>query len=155
MKRAIVILLLGFLLPIFSWGQTKEHAGLITRPSDHSVSKTVDLLKSAIEEMDLKVIAEIDHAEAAAKSGLQLRPTHTLLFGNPNVGTKLMQTDQRTGLDLPLRILVWEQEGGKVFITFHNPTQLAELNQLSGHQDVLQKMQGVLDTLVQKVKQTK
>lgn len=98
------------MLPVFAWAQTGENTGLITRPSDHSMAKTITLLKSAIEDMGLKVIAEIDHAEAAAKNKLQLRPIYALLFGNPNVGTKLMQADQHAGLDLPLRILVWQQE---------------------------------------------
>lgn len=151
MKRAVVFLFFCFMVPVLAWGQVGENTGLITRPSSHSMPITLDLLKAAIEEMDLKIIEEIDHAAAAAKNGLQLRPTTVLLFGNPRVGTKLMQADQRAGLDLPLRMLVWEQEGEKVFISYYNPQQLAEVYALKDQKDVVQKMQGVFEKLAQKV----
>lgn len=155
MKRAVIFLFFSFMLPVLAWAQGGENTGLITRPSSHSMQITIDLLKTAIEEMDLKIIEEIDHAAAAAKNGLHLRPTTVLLFGNPKVGTKLMQADQRAGLDLPLRMLVWEQEGNKVFVSYYNPQQLAEVYELKDHQEVVQKMQVVLEKLAQKVYETK
>lgn len=100
--------------------------------------------------MDLEVIAEVAHGQAAAKSGLDLRPTHLLLLGNPEVGTKLMQADQRAGLDLPLRMLVWENEQGEVFVSYHDPLALSQTYQLEEQEEILQKMQGVMETLARK-----
>src|SRR5262245_12701217 len=66
----------------------------------------------------IEVFAHIDHAAAASKVGLPLRPTEVLIFGNPKAGTPLMQSRQTIGLDLPLRALVWEDEAGKVWLTY-------------------------------------
>ena len=101
--------------------------------------------------MDLKVIAEVNHAQAAAENGLELRPTHLLLFGNPKVGTQLMQADQRAGLNLPLRMLIWQNEQGNVFVSYRNPVYLSQTFQLEEQKEILQKMQGVLEKLAQKV----
>ena len=70
------------------------------------MDETVERLKAALEETELKVISEVNHARAASQNDLKLNPTHLILFGNPGVGTRLMQADARVGLDLPLRILV-------------------------------------------------
>lgn len=150
MKKSIPFLLSFLLVSVSAWAQTGESAELVTRSGTQSVDQTVELLKAAIAEMDLKVIAEIDHAQAAAENGLDLRPTHVLLFGNPQVGTKLMQADQRAGLDLPLRMLVWENEQGEVFVSYHDPANLSQTYQLEEREEVLQKMQGVLEKLAQK-----
>jgi uncharacterized protein (DUF302 family) len=71
-------------------------------------------------------MADIDHAAAAQKVGLFLRPTRLLIFGNPQAGTPLMQSRQTIGLDLPLRVLVWEDEAGKVWLTYHRLEFLAK-----------------------------
>lgn len=119
------------------------------------MAKTVEVLKSAIQEMGLNLVAEIDHAQAAAKNGLELRPTYLLLFGNPNVGTQLMHADQRAGLDLPLRLLVWQNEQGKVFVSYHDPLMLANTYQLQGKKEILQKMREMLQKLTRQVEQAK
>jgi uncharacterized protein (DUF302 family) len=152
MKKITFFLFFSCMLPLFALSQGNEKTALITRPSAHSMEQTLDLLKGALDEMGLTLIAEIDHAAAAAKNGLELRPTHTLIFGNPQVGTRLMQADQRAGLDLPLRLLIWQQEGGKVFISHHSPLQLAETYRLKQQTEVLEKMQGVFEKLTQKVR---
>lgn len=137
------------LLSHITKAQNEENGSLVTQSSIHSYTKTVELVKSAIEEKGLKVIAEIDHAQAAAGSNLDLRPTLTLLFGNPEVGTKLMQADQRAGLDLPLRMLVWENEDGEVFVSYHSPLDLLKTYRLKNQVEVLQKMKGMLENLIQ------
>jgi uncharacterized protein (DUF302 family) len=92
-------------------------ADLVTLPSAHGASKTVERLKSLLRQEMIQVFADIDHAAGAQKAGLPLRPTRLLVFGNPQAGTPLMQSQQTIGLDLPLRILVWEDEAGKVWLT--------------------------------------
>ncbi len=71
------------------------------------------------------VLARIDHAAAAANVGLELRPTEVLIFGNPRAGTPLMQAAQTIGIDLPLKALVWQDEGGKTWLAYNEPKWLA------------------------------
>ena len=115
MKESIFsIFLFLFLSTSLLKAQSAEQAGLITASSAHSVAESVELLKTAIGEMGLNIVAEVAHAQPAGRNSLELRPTYVLLFGNPEVGTKLMQADQGAGLDLPLRMLIWENDEGKV-----------------------------------------
>lgn len=131
-----------------SFAQTGEE--IVTQPSSYTMDETVDVLKAAMEEMDLNLMEEVDHGQAAADHALELRPTKVLIFGNPRVGTQLMKADQRAGLDLPLRILVWENEDGRVFLTYRSPSSLQEDFALEEQQEVLDKMSYALDKLSQK-----
>lgn len=152
MKKSIfLIIIFLFFSTGLVRGQSAEQAGLITNSSAHSMAESVEILKAAIGEMGLNIVAEVDHAQAAGRNDLELRPTYLLIFGNPEVGTKLMQADQGAGLDLPLRMLVWENEEGKVMISYHDPIELQENYQLSGQKEILENMQEVMKKLAQKV----
>ena len=85
----------------------------------------MDRLAEAVTARGMSVMARIDHAGAAARVGLELRPTEVLIFGNPRAGTPLMQSAQTLGIDLPLRALVWQDEQGKVFLGYYDPQWLA------------------------------
>jgi uncharacterized protein (DUF302 family) len=91
--------------------------GLITVPSAFSVRETIERLAAFAASHGLNVFARIDHADGAAKVGLQLRPTELVLFGHPKGGTPLMQDRQTAGIDLPLKALAWEDADGKVWLT--------------------------------------
>jgi len=78
-----------------------------------SVKETIDRVASIVQSKGLTVFARIDHADNAAKQGLQLRPTELIIFGNPKVGTVLMQDKQTSGIDLPVKALAWQDEGWK------------------------------------------
>jgi len=108
-------------------------ADLVTLPSAHSVTETVQRLKSLLSQTNIQVFADTDHTEGAQKVGLPLRPTRSLIFGNPQAGTPLMQRQQTMGLDLPLRVLVWEDAAGKVWLTYHRPEFLAQRHQILDH----------------------
>jgi len=99
-----------------------------TVQSAHGFAETVDRLTKAIESRGAKVAATVDHAKAAGSVDMKLRPTTVVIFGNPKLGTPLMQTNQTAGLDLPLRVLVWEDEDGKVNLGYWPPAMLAELH---------------------------
>lgn len=99
--------------------------GLVTCPSAYGMAETVTRLKAFLAEKALHLFAHIDHAAAAQEIGLSLRPTQVLIFGNPRAGTPLMQSTQAIGLDLPLRVLIWEDEGGTVWLTYTEPHYLA------------------------------
>jgi uncharacterized protein (DUF302 family) len=99
--------------------------GLITIPSNYSARQTLDRLETALRAAEVTIFARIDHAGGAAAVGLALRPTEVLIFGNPKGGTPLMQAEQKIGLDLPLRVLAWEDEAGNASLTYTDLQWLA------------------------------
>jgi uncharacterized protein (DUF302 family) len=113
---------------------------LIVKESKLNVKETIDALTAALKAKGITIFARINHAAGAKKAGLELRPTELLLFGNPKLGTPLMQTDQRVGLDLPMKVLAWQDANGKVFVTYADPTSLKVRYKLDGKEPILQKM---------------
>jgi uncharacterized protein (DUF302 family) len=113
---------------------------LVTLPSAHGVTETVERLEALLAQKGIEVFAHIDHAAAARKVGLSLRPTQVLIFGNPRAGTPLMQGRQTIGLDLPLRVLVWEDAEGKVWLTYRRVEELARRHHVSGHDEAVQAL---------------
>ena len=111
--------------------------GVVTVPSAHDLASTVERLKALLAQKGIELFADVDHAAAARKVGLTLRPTRVLIFGNPKAGTPLMQGRQTIGLDLPLRILVWEDEAGKVWLTYHRLEYLAERHRVQGQENAV------------------
>ena len=106
-------------------GDTTMTAGLTTLPSAHGAKETMDRLEAAIRAKGMVVFARIDHAAGAAEVGLPLRPTELLIFGHAKAGTPLMQAVQAIGIDLPLKALVHEDEAGKVWLSYNQPSWLA------------------------------
>ena len=115
-------------------------ADLVTLPSAHGASQTVERLKSLLAQKGIQVFADIDHAAGAKNVGLPLRPTRVLIFGNPQAGTPLMESQQTIGLDLPLRVLVWEDEAGKVWLTYHRPEFLARRHHVLDHDEAVKAL---------------
>ncbi|HEU5053035.1 MAG TPA: DUF302 domain-containing protein [Hanamia sp.] len=105
--------------------------GLITTQSDYSVKETIDRVASIVQSKGLTVFARIDHGDNAAKQGLQLRPTELIIFGNPKAGTVLMQDKQTSGIDLPVKALAWQDEEGKVWLTYNDTNWIANRHGLS------------------------
>ena len=120
LKAALVALVAGF-----AGGPAIAAEGLVTRTSDHSALDTLDRLESAAKARGLTIFARIDHAAGAAAIGQELRPAAVLIFGNAKGGTPLMQEEQTIGLDLPLKVLVWQDEKGVVRIGYNDPAWLA------------------------------
>jgi len=121
---------------------------LVTLPSAHSATKTVERLKSLLSGKKIKLFADVDHAAGAQQVGLSMRPTRLLIFGNPQAGTPLMQSRQTIGLDLPLRVLVWEDEAGKAWLTYHRPELLAKRHHVLGHDEAFKSLSAGLAALV-------
>jgi len=99
--------------------------GMTASPSDHGPKQTMDRLAAAVAKRGMAILARIDHAAAAAKVGMELRPTEVLIFGNPKAGTPLMQAVQTIGIDLPLKALVWQDAAGKTWLAYNDPPWLA------------------------------
>src|ERR1700680_3111968 len=106
--------------------------GLVTIASKFSVKEAIDRLEANLKAKDITVFARIDHAAGAASVAMPLRPTELLIFGNPKAGTPLMQSNQTMGIDLPLKILGWQDAGGKVWLTYNEPSWLARRHRLGG-----------------------
>src|SRR5580704_12243282 len=100
--------------------------GLTTVPSAHSAKATIDRLEADVKSKGITVFARVDHAAGAKEAGMALRPTELLIFGNARGGTPLMQAKQTIGIDLPLKALAWEDADGKVWLSYNEPTWLAE-----------------------------
>src|SRR5271155_3532389 len=98
--------------------------GIIHLSSPHSVSETLARLETIVQAKGLTILARIDHSGDAAKVGLKMRPTKLLIFGNPKAGTPLMIASPSIAIDLPIKILVWEDGAGKVWISYNDPFYL-------------------------------
>jgi uncharacterized protein (DUF302 family) len=104
--------------------------GLIDIPSSHSVDETVTKLEGILQAKGITLFALVDHSGEAAKAGMKMRPTKLLIFGNPRAGTPVMLAAPSSAIDLPLKILVWEDDQGKVWITYNSPSYLQERHNL-------------------------
>jgi len=145
MKNIITTLGLIILLA----GHANADDGLITTKSRYNVDETLDRLESVVKKKGLTVFARIDHAAGAKKVGQELRPTRLLIFGNPKVGTLLMQSNQVAGIDLPMKALAWEDADGQVWLTINTAGYLAKRHSICDREEVVRKMTAALDKFVQ------
>ena len=104
----------------------EKNDGIITIPSNHSVEETLEKLKAILQSRGITLFALIDHSGEAAKAGMEMRPTKLLIFGNPKGGTPVMLAAPSSAIDLPLKILIWEDAQGKVWVTYNGPMYLQE-----------------------------
>jgi len=95
--------------------------GIIDIPSNTSVNETVEKLMGILQAKGVTLFALVDHSGEAEKVGMKMRPTKLLIFGNPKAGTPVMIAAPRSAIDLPLKILIWEDAEGKVQITYNSP----------------------------------
>jgi uncharacterized protein (DUF302 family) len=117
---AAFVLMSGFALPAAA-----QDAGLVTRPSAHAPRVTLDRFAAAVREAGWIVFAEVDHAAAAQAVGLTLRPRTVVLFGNPRTGTPAMAANPTLAIDLPMRVLVWQDDAGATQVTRSTGQDLA------------------------------
>lgn len=121
--------------------------GIIDKPSNHSVEQTVDGLKNILQSKGVMLFALIDHSGEAEKVGMKMPPTKLLIFGNPKAGTPLMLTAPSSAIDLPLKVLIWEDTQGKVWVSYNSPEYLQERHSLPP--ELLQNI-AVVETLATK-----
>ena len=123
---------------------TFSDRGIITQPSQHSVDRTVERLTVQLQAKGVTLFALVDHSGEAAKVGMKLPPTKLVIFGNPKAGTPLMLAAPSVAIDLPLKILVWEDAQGKVWLSYNSP---AYLQQRHGLPEALLPNIAVVDAL--------
>ena len=124
--------------------------GMISVKSAHSVATTADRLENILKAKGMKVFNRINHAAGAASVGKELRPTELIIFGNPKVGTPLMQCSHSIAIDLPQKALIWEDAGGQVWFSYNDPQFLALRHATQGCDAVLQKVAGALANFASK-----
>ncbi len=118
--------------------------GIISVKSSHEVKATADRLENTLKQKGMTVFIRINHAEGAQKVGKKLRPTELVVFGNPKVGTPLMQCSQSTAIDLPQKALIWEDDQGQVWLSYNDPNYLVERHGITGCDEVIKKIEKAL-----------
>jgi uncharacterized protein (DUF302 family) len=141
-------LLVGLAVPAAAAvNRLNNKSGIVDVPSNHSVDETVERLKVILQSKGITLFALIDHSGEAAKVGMKMPPTKLLIFGNPKAGTPLMLAAPSIATDLPLKILVWEDGQGKVWLSYNSPEYLKERHGLP--QDLLRNI-AIVETLAAK-----
>ncbi|MGB2604328.1 MAG: DUF302 domain-containing protein [Candidatus Sulfotelmatobacter sp.] len=121
--------------------------GIVDKPSNHTVEQTVDRLKNILQAKGVTLFAVIDHSGEAEKVGMKMPPTKLLIFGSPKAGTPLMLAAPSIAIDLPLKILVWEDAQGKVWVSYNSAAYLQQRHGLPS--ELLQNI-AVVETLAVK-----
>ncbi len=123
------------------------NSGIINKPSNHSVDQTVEKLKGILRAKGVTLFAMVDHSGEAEKVGIKMPPTKLLIFGSPKAGTPLMLAAPTSAIDLPLKILIWEDAERKVWLSYNSPAYLQERHGLP--QELLQNI-AIVETLATK-----
>lgn len=129
--------------------QESTAEGLVVVESAHSVEETQRRLEQALEANDLIVVAVVAHDENAAAADLRLRPTRLVIFGNPQVGTQLMQAERTVAIDLPQKMLIWEDDAGIVRLAYNDPSYLASRHGIDDLDELLGNVADALHDLAE------
>lgn len=121
--------------------------GLVQVISKHNFESTYEIIKNTLDaNPNIGILAEVDHTSNAKRVGLELPKTKLILFGNPNLGTPLMQSSRSIAIDLPQKILIWEGDG-KVFLTYNDPEYLLKRHGITDKDTIAEKIAGALATI--------
>ena len=129
-------------------GGSPGAGGIVTVVSGASFDSTLARLERAVVAKGLTVAAKVDHAAAAKRAGLALRPTTLVIAGNPAAGTPLMLADQTMAVELPLRFLVWQGDDGKARVSYDPIKAIAARHKLTGRDELLTRMTGAIESIV-------
>ncbi len=147
MKKTIYLFFsLAFIHQV--WAQ--DNAGLTTVKSSHNVAQTTQRLSKILIEKGMKIFATIDHAKNAQAIGIKIPDTTLIIFGNPKIGSKLMHCQTSIAIDLPMKILISEDDQHDVGITYNNPSYLKNRHQVQGCDKVFSKVSQALAKITYK-----
>jgi uncharacterized protein (DUF302 family) len=116
--------------------------------SAYSVTETLDRLEAILKQKGITVFARVDHAAGAEKVGLEMNDTQLLIFGNPRMGTPLMNEQILMGLDLPMKMLAWKDDSGQTWLAYTRAEALQQRHQLK-NQQIIEKMSKALEAMSQ------
>ncbi len=145
------VLLIFLFFTMSTLGLASE--GLITLKSNHSVEHTSDNLVNALKSKGMTVFKVIDHQKGGQSVGKELRPTTVVIFGNPKIGTSLMQCAQTAAIDLPQKALIWEDEKGLVWYLYNDPQYMFKRHHIKGCEQPLNKITHALANFAKAVTQ--
>ena len=143
MKKLITLIFCSFFISSYASATNS----LISIESEFSSKETADRFTAVLKNKGLTLFARIDHQENAKGVNLKLRETEVIIFGNPKVGTPLMQCSQEVAIDLPQKVLVWTDVENKVWISYNNPEYIKERHNLEGCDKAINKISKVLKGL--------
>lgn len=118
--------------------------GMVNISSAHDVKTTADRLEKSLKEKGMTMFNRIDHAAGAKKVGRTLRETELVIFGNPKVGTPLMQCSQTTAIDLPQKALIWKDDTGQVWFSYNDPAYVKKRHSIEGCDEAIGKISKAL-----------
>ena len=133
-----------FLLILFTVLPLMAAEGLINVQSDFNVKETTERLENILNEKGMTIFNQINHSDAAQKVGVELRETRLIIFGNPKVGSPLMQCQQSVAIDLPQKAIIWEDDKSKVWISYNDPRYLGKRHNIIGCDEVINKVEKAL-----------
>ncbi len=148
MKKTALALLLILLMAMPLTAAAAD--GMIKVKSSYSVAETASRLENILKQKGMTIFAVINHAQGAAKVGIKLRDTRLIIFGNPKIGSLLMQSRQSVAVDLPQKALIWQDDKGGVWISYNDPEYLKARHQLSGCDKVIAKISKALAAISHK-----
>jgi uncharacterized protein (DUF302 family) len=143
MKKLIALIFCSFFISNY----VSATNSLISIESEFSSKETADRFTAILKNKGLTLFARIDHQHNATSVNLKLRETEVIIFGNPNVGTPLMQCSQEFAIDLPQKVLIWTDIENKVWISYNNPEYLKNRHNLEGCDELINKVSRVLKGL--------
>jgi uncharacterized protein (DUF302 family) len=147
--EAIMLRIFSTMFLVLAMGGSAFAQGLIVKQANGSVAETVEKFKAAVEGVGATVFAVVDHAKGAMSVGSEIPPATVVIFGNPKLGTPLIAANPQIGLDLPLKVLVWD-EGGKTMIGYTDPMTLKDRYGVAGADKTFTTIAGALGKLTDK-----
>ena len=144
-KARIFVAVSLFFCSFLLHAEVTDVQGLKVKSSEFGVVETIDRLESILAKKGITVFARIDHAAGAEKIGSNLTATQLLIFGNPKLGTPLLQQQRTIAIDLPLKAIAWEDTHGKVWLGYNDPDYISQRHNINGLEEVINKMTGALN----------
>jgi uncharacterized protein (DUF302 family) len=123
-----------------------DQTGLITKKSAHPPKETIDRLETLLTQKGITVALRWSHSDRARDIEIDVRPTELIVFGNPKLGSHMFTSNQTAGIDFPMKVLAWEDENGQAWVTYNDPTYLAQRHGIQDRAEIVQKMTGALQT---------
>ena len=134
----------AWLLLLGSAVHAADVSGLVTKPSKYPVSEAAERLGNSLKAAGMMIFVDIDHAAAAEKTGLQMPPARVVIFGNPKGGTPMMVKAPSLAIDLPMKILLWQDAAGKAWVSYNTAAYVANRHGLIGMDKQVQGLDAAL-----------
>jgi uncharacterized protein (DUF302 family) len=145
---AATLAVAGFVVGVVFGGNNAAAESLVTVESKFPVKESLDRLSAELEKRGIKVAGRINHADGAKAVGMDLPPIEVMMFGNPKLGTPLMQSNPAVGIELPMKVLAWQDKAGKVWLGYQAPQAIAAKHAIKDRDEVVQALAVTLSGLV-------